>query len=170
MPKLERPVGRDDSHRAGSVRIEELVPPHADDIQELARLDEGAGEVEDDPRLLPRAGGAEDVRGVAPGQELVQAEGCSCRVLVGRAIQSPTLRRVRNVLNFFGRVIRAMRIAATDKRIPRSLRYLAAIGIAPIPGPIDEALLLIAAIPLALFYRRPLAEAWGRADRSMPMS
>jgi len=84
--------------------------------------------------------------------------------LVGRAIQAPKIRGVRNVLRFFGRVIRAVRIAATDKRIPRPLRYLAAIGIAPIPGPIDEALLLIVAIPLALFYRRPLAEAWGRAD------
>ena len=82
----------------------------------------------------------------------------------------PKLRRVRNVLGFFGRVIRAVRIAATDKRIPKPLRYLAAIGIAPIPGPIDEALLLIVAVPLALFYRRPLAEAWGRADSGTPMS
>jgi hypothetical protein len=77
---------------------------------------------------------------------------------------------VRNVLGFFGRVIRAVRIAATDRRIPRLLRYLAVIGIAPIPGPIDEALLLIVAVPLALFYRRPLAEAWGRADSGTPMS
>ena len=74
VPELERPVGGDDPHRAGAVRIDELVSPHAHDVEERARLDEGAGEVEDDPRLLPRAGGAEDVRGVAPGQELVQAE------------------------------------------------------------------------------------------------
>jgi hypothetical protein len=92
------------------------------------------------------------------------------QVLVGRAIQLPKLSRVRNGLRFFGRVIRAVRIAATDKRIPRPLRYLAAIGIAPIPGPIDEALLLIVAIPLALFYRRPLVEAWGRTDSGTPVS
>jgi hypothetical protein len=61
------------------------------------------------------------------------------------------------------RAIRAVRIAATDKRIPRPLRWLAALGLAPIPGPFDEALLLIVVVPLALFYREPLAEAWKRA-------
>jgi hypothetical protein len=75
---------------------------------------------------------------------------------------------VRNALGFLKRVIRAVRIAGTDKRIPRPLRWLAALGIAPIPGPFDEALLLIVAIPLALFYRGPLAEAWSRADIANP--
>jgi hypothetical protein len=74
---------------------------------------------------------------------------------------------VRRTLGFLGRVIRAVRITATDKRIPRSLRWLAALGIAPIPGPFDEVLLLIVAIPLALFYRGPLAEAWSRADAAL---
>jgi hypothetical protein len=62
------------------------------------------------------------------------------------------------------RTIRAVRIAATDPRIPRPLRWLAALGVAPIPGPFDEALLVIVAVPLALFYRRPLTEAWNSAD------
>jgi hypothetical protein len=62
------------------------------------------------------------------------------------------------------RTIRAVRIAATDTRIPRPLRWLAALGLAPIPGPFDEALLLIVAIPLALFYQRPLREAWQAGD------
>ena len=57
------------------------------------------------------------------------------------------------------RTIRAVRIAATDSRIPRPLRWLAALGLAPIPGPFVEALLLIVAVPLALFYRRPLRDA-----------
>jgi hypothetical protein len=48
-------------------------------------------------------------------------------------------------------------------RIPRPLLWLAALGIAPIPGPFDEVFFLIVAIPLALFYRGPLAEAWSRA-------
>jgi hypothetical protein len=56
-----------------------------------------------------------------------------------------------------------VRIAASDPRIPRPLRWLAALGLAPIPGPFDEMLLVIVAVPLALFYRVPLAEAWGRA-------
>jgi hypothetical protein len=64
------------------------------------------------------------------------------------------------------RTVRAVRIAATDKRIPRPLRWLAALGLAPVPGPFDEALLLIVSVPLALFYREPLAEAWRRAERS----
>ena len=66
-------------------------------------------------------------------------------------------------MNFLMRTIRAVKLAATDKRIPRPLRLLAAFGLAPIPGPFDEALLLIIAIPLALFYRQPLADAWARA-------
>jgi hypothetical protein len=70
---------------------------------------------------------------------------------------------VRGVIDFFTRTVRAVRIAATDGRIPRPLRWLAALGLAPIPGPFDEALLIIVAIPLALFYRGPLAEAWGCA-------
>jgi hypothetical protein len=70
---------------------------------------------------------------------------------------------VRNAADFFSRTIRAVKFAATDKRIPKPLRWLAALGLAPIPGPFDEALLLIVAIPLALFYREPLANAWTRA-------
>jgi hypothetical protein len=61
------------------------------------------------------------------------------------------------------RVFRAIRIAARDERIPKPLRALAAVGLLPIPGPFDEIALLVAAIPLALFYRRHLAEAWRRA-------
>lgn len=57
-----------------------------------------------------------------------------------------------------------MRIAATDTRIPRALRWTAALGLLPIPGPVDEAVLLVVALPLALFYRSELREAWTRAE------
>ncbi len=50
-----------------------------------------------------------------------------------------------------------------DERIPKPLRALAGLGLLPIPGPVDEIVLLVAAIPLALFYRRNLAEAWRQA-------
>jgi hypothetical protein len=61
------------------------------------------------------------------------------------------------------RLIRAVRIAALDPRIPRPLRWLAAFGLLPIPGPVDEAILILVAVPLALFYRGPLREAWRAA-------
>ncbi len=67
-------------------------------------------------------------------------------------------------MRFVRRVLRAVRIVATDKRIPRPLRWLAALGAAPIPGPFDEILLLLVAVPLVLFYRRPLVEAWRQAS------
>jgi hypothetical protein len=70
---------------------------------------------------------------------------------------------MRAVLAFLAHMFRAVRIAATDKRIPRSLRWLAALGLLPIPGPVDEIVLLIVAVPLALFYRGPLHEAWRQA-------
>jgi hypothetical protein len=56
-----------------------------------------------------------------------------------------------------------LRIAASDARIPRPLRWLAAFGLLPIPGPVDELILLIVAVPLALFYRGPLRDAWRAA-------
>ena len=67
------------------------------------------------------------------------------------------------VRSFFKRLFRAMRYAATDKRIPRPLRWLVGLGLLPVPGPFDEVVLLIAAVPLVLFYREPLAEAWRRS-------
>jgi hypothetical protein len=62
------------------------------------------------------------------------------------------------------RTIRAVALLARDRRIPRPLRALAAIGLAPIPGPFDEALLLLIAPPLFLFYREPMRDAWRRAS------
>jgi hypothetical protein len=70
---------------------------------------------------------------------------------------------MRGAFDFAQRTIRAVRIAATDERIPRPLRWLAAVGLAPIPGPFDEVLLLVLAVPLVLFHREPLASAWRRS-------
>jgi hypothetical protein len=69
-------------------------------------------------------------------------------------------------MRLFGKLLRAVRIAARDERIPRPLRVLAAAGLLPIPGPFDEAILLAVAVPLALFYRGPLREAWHEAART----
>jgi hypothetical protein len=67
------------------------------------------------------------------------------------------------VPTLFKRVIRAARYAATDKRIPAPLRWFAALGLLPIPGPVDEVALLVVAVPIGLFYREPLADAWRRS-------
>jgi len=61
------------------------------------------------------------------------------------------------------RLIRAVRILARDGRIPRPLRWLAAVGLLPVPGPFDEAVLLLVAVLLFGFRREPLRDAWRRA-------
>ena len=61
------------------------------------------------------------------------------------------------------RLIRAVRILARDGRIPRPLRALAAFGVLPIPGPLDEAALLAVGGVLWLFHREPLQDAWREA-------
>jgi hypothetical protein len=69
---------------------------------------------------------------------------------------SSALRRIR-------RAIRAVRLLARDGRIPRPLRWLAGVGLLPIPGPIDEGVLLVVAGVLWVFYRDCLKDAWSRA-------
>jgi hypothetical protein len=61
---------------------------------------------------------------------------------------------------FVRRAVRAVRLLAKDGSLPRWLRALAAIGIAPIPGPFDEAVLLVVAAILWLGYRERLRAAW----------
>jgi hypothetical protein len=58
------------------------------------------------------------------------------------------------------RIARVVRLLARDGALPRWLRGLAAIGLAPIPGPFDEAVLLMVAAILWLGYRERLRAAW----------
>jgi hypothetical protein len=67
------------------------------------------------------------------------------------------------LIRFVARTLRAMRLLVTDRRIPRPVRGLVVVGALPIPGPVDEAVLLLAAGVLYCFYRQPLREAWQRA-------
>ena len=66
---------------------------------------------------------------------------------------------------FLKRTANAVRIVLRHGGIPRPIRWLAAFGLAPIPGPFDEAVLLLVALILFLFYRRELRQAWQDADR-----
>ena len=61
------------------------------------------------------------------------------------------------------RTIRAVTLLARDDRIPRPLRWFVVIGLLPVPGPFDEAVLVVAAVPLFVFYRPLLRDAWKRA-------
>jgi hypothetical protein len=70
------------------------------------------------------------------------------------------------VRGFLKRAIRTVRILVGDGRIPRPLRWCIGLGLLPIPGPFDEAVLLLTAVPLVIFYRRPMREAWQRAGSS----
>jgi hypothetical protein len=55
---------------------------------------------------------------------------------------------------------------ARDGRIPRPLRGLAAFGALPIPGPFDEAVLVVVGLILWTFYRDRLRDAWSEAARA----
>jgi len=58
-------------------------------------------------------------------------------------------------------------IVVRDGRIPRPLRWGAALGALPVPGPFDEAVLLVVGGILWLFYRKQLREAWRNADMAL---
>jgi hypothetical protein len=66
---------------------------------------------------------------------------------------------------FLKRTASAVRIVLRHDGIPRPIRWLAAFGLAPVPGPFDEAVLLLVALILFVFYRRELRQAWKDADR-----
>ena len=61
-------------------------------------------------------------------------------------------------------MLRATRLLAREDRLPRPLRWLAAFGLMPIPGPVDEAVLLVLALILFVFHRQTLREAWRDAS------
>jgi hypothetical protein len=63
-------------------------------------------------------------------------------------------------MRFIRRVVRAVRLLARDDGLPRWLRGLAALGLAPVPGPFDELVLLVVAAILWLGYRERLRVAW----------
>ena len=62
------------------------------------------------------------------------------------------------------RAITAVRLLARDSRIPRPLRWLAFVSVLPVPGPLDEAVLLLVAALLWVFYRERVTEAWQHTD------
>ena len=58
-----------------------------------------------------------------------------------------------------------MKVVVGHGEIPRPIRWLAAVGLLPVPGPFDEAVLLLVALILFVFCRRQLREAWDRSGQ-----
>jgi hypothetical protein len=69
------------------------------------------------------------------------------------------------VRRFVIRTTRAVKLVVRDGRIPRPLRWGGTLGLLPVPGPFDEAVLLLVGAILWVFYRDQLNEAWHRAER-----
>jgi hypothetical protein len=65
---------------------------------------------------------------------------------------------------FVRHVARAVRLLARDGGLPRWLRRLALVGLAPIPGPFDELVLLVVAAVLWVGYRERLRSAWSASE------
>ena len=66
---------------------------------------------------------------------------------------------------FLARTLRATGILVRDRRIPSPLRWLAAFAVLPIPGPVDEAVLLLIAPLLWIFHREEMRDAWHASER-----
>ena len=66
-------------------------------------------------------------------------------------------------MHFVRRVVRSVRLLARDDGLPRWLRGLALLGLAPVPGPFDEVVLLVVAAILWLGYRDRLQAAWQKS-------
>lgn len=71
-------------------------------------------------------------------------------------------RLLRSIRPFLGRLLATVRIVLTNPRIPRPLRFGGAVALLPVPGPFDEAVLLVVAVLLWTFYRHELKDAWTR--------
>lgn len=67
---------------------------------------------------------------------------------------------------FLRRTIRASALVAKDPEVPRPLRAAAGIGLLPIPGPLDEVVLILVAAVLWILYRVRLRSAWERAGEA----
>jgi hypothetical protein len=58
-----------------------------------------------------------------------------------------------------------MKLLVRDGRIPKPLRWVAGLALLPIPGPVDEAVLIFMTPVFCAFYRgEPVRDAWDRAQ------
>ena len=70
---------------------------------------------------------------------------------------------MRDLRLLITQTLRAAKALIRDERIPRPLRWGGAFGVLPLPGPLDEAVLLLVGALLWVFYRDEFREAWSTA-------
>lgn len=63
-------------------------------------------------------------------------------------------------------MVRAGQLLCKDSRIPRWLRVVLVVACLPIPGPVDNALQILALGVVAVWYRPVLRDAWRGAERT----
>lgn len=66
-----------------------------------------------------------------------------------------------------GRIVRFAKMVGRDERLPLPLRALVLVGALPIPGPLDELLLVAGIVPLLTLprWRGAITHAWRESDR-----
>ena len=64
---------------------------------------------------------------------------------------------------WMGRLLRMARALVSDKRVPRGVRPAIALSLLPWPGPLDEALLVVALVVLAVMRPGVIGELWREA-------
>ncbi len=80
-----------------------------------------------------------------------------------RTFHAERPRRGSGVARRVRRTVAAAQLLASDNDIPRPLRWGGALGAAPLPGPLDEVVLLVVIGVIWLFYRDRLSDAWHQA-------
>src|SRR5437870_13750857 len=94
--------------------------------------------------------------GLASGRPALQPAGRSAYAVSIRSV-------VTRIGSFVARTARAVKIVIRHGGIPRPIRWLAAVGLLPVPGPFDEAVPLLVALILFAFYRARLCDALAQA-------
>jgi hypothetical protein len=64
--------------------------------------------------------------------------------------------------------LRTLKALARDPRIPRPIRWLLVVGLLPVPGPVDEAVLIVALGLIAVFCRPIYREIRAKAAEESP--
>ena len=82
--------------------------------------------------------------------------------VVAFGVKSPAAIKAKAVA---AQLSRAGVILAKDKRLPKWFRIVLGVACLPIPGPVDNAVQVLALALLLTRYRIPTVEAWKAAER-----